>query len=456
VNDPIVSSLNVGACLAFIIGIKLMGHQRSARLGNAVSAVAMLLAVVAALIHAEVQWSIVAIAGLVGSAVGAVSAVRVKMTAMPELVALFNGLGGLASALVGVLELVAEDHLGPGARTAAAAAIVVGGVAFSGSLIAFGKLAGFVKSAPHTFPGQLVFTALTVLVMLATGVAAIFIDNPAAILIALGMLTLVVGLLAVVRIGGGDMPVVVSLLNSYSGVAATLAGLATGSVVLVVAGTLVGASGLMLTQAMCKAMNRSLTNVLFAGFGAPAPGESAGAEQGTVRPINAPDTYALLEAARSVLIIPGYGMAVAQAQHVVQELAELLEEHGVEVRFVIHPVAGRMPGHMNVLLAEAGVPYENLAEPGDVNPTMETVDVALIIGANDVVNPDARSKPDSPLYGMPIIDADRARTVIVLKRSMSAGFAGVQNSLFFLPNTRMLFGDAKASIAAVVNEFKSD
>ncbi len=455
-NNPLVSALNIGACLAFIIGIKLLGHQRTARLGNAISAGAMLLAVVAALIHADVQWSIVALAGLVGSAVGVVSAARVKMTAMPELVALFNGLGGLASALVGVLELVAEEGPGPGARTAAAAAIVVGGVAFSGSLVAFGKLAGYVKSSPYSFPGQLVFTALTVLVMLATGIAAIFIDEPAAILIALGTMTVVVGLLAVVRIGGGDMPVVVSLLNSYSGVAATLAGLATGSVVLVVAGTLVGASGLMLTRVMCKAMNRSLSNVLFAGFGSPAPGASSAGEEGSIRPISAPDTYALLEAARSVLIIPGYGMAVAQAQHVVQELADLLQEHGVEVRFVIHPVAGRMPGHMNVLLAESGVPYENLAEPGDVNPAMETVDVALVIGANDVVNPDARSKPDSPLFGMPIIDADRARTVVVLKRSMSAGFAGVQNALFFLPNTRMLFGDAKASIAAVVNEFKSD
>jgi len=455
--------LHVLAAILFVAGLKLMGRPETARAGNAISSIGMLAAVVGALTDVELSWTVVIAAVVIGGAVGAFASFRVKMTGMPELVALFNGLGGLASASVAGAELldVAGDQTSPErwARLAAAAALVVGAVAFSGSLIALGKLAGrVVKSAPTTFPLQIPITAaaLAATIGVSAGLALSDGATPIALLSIAMTLSMIVGVLGVVRIGGGDMPVVVSLLNSYSGVAAALAGLAIESPVLVVAGMLVGASGLMLTSVMCKAMNRSLANVLFAGFGAPAGGGPKSGPQGEARSISVGDTYFLLEAARSVLIVPGYGMAVAQAQHAAQELAETLAENGADVRFVIHPVAGRMPGHMNVLLAEAGVEYELLAEPQDVNPSIDSVDVVLVIGANDVVNPDAREDASSPLYGMPIVDVDRARNVIVLKRSMNPGFAGVQNALFFTPNTRMLFGDAKASLVGLVAEFNSD
>ncbi|MAY74328.1 MAG: NAD synthetase [Phycisphaerae bacterium] len=447
-------TLQIVACILFIVGLKMMGRPTSARAGNAVSAAGMLLAVLAAVFTTGISWPIVIVASIVGGAAGGVLAVKVRMTAMPELVAVFNGLGGLASMAIGVIELRLEAT-GAVNASIAAAAVIVGGVAFTGSLVAFAKLGGHMTQKAMTFPGQLATTAVVTLLTIVAAVLAVAIEASDLVVVALGVLSLVVGVLAVVRIGGGDMPVVVSLLNSYSGVAAALAGLAIGSPVLVVAGTLVGAAGLMLTQVMCKAMNRSLGNVLFAGFGgATATTGGGGTTEGTVRPISASDTYILLEAAREIVIVPGYGMAVARAQHVVKELAVLLEANGARVRFVIHPVAGRMPGHMNVLLAEAGVPYEQLAEPHDVNPSMEAVDVALVIGANDIVNPDAKDEPSSPLYGMPIVEINRASNVIVLKRSMNTGFAGVQNSLFFRPNTRMLFGDAKESIGAVNAEFE--
>lgn len=451
----LAGALEIVACVLFLIGLKLMGKQASAKRGNLISAIGMLLAVVVAVMAAGVDYTIIAATVAVGAVIGVVAAVRVKMTAMPEMVALFNGSGGLASLAVGLVELLPDREEVPlSGRIAAAAAVIIGGVAFSGSIVAYAKLAGKVSTKPLIFPLQLTLSALSALAAIAVAALAVPHDAHPAFLIAIAILSIWLGVLSVVRIGGGDMPVVVSLLNSYSGVAAAFAGLALESPVLIVAGTLVGAAGLMLTGAMCKAMNRSLSNVLFAGFGSTVSSGGGAGPAGEVRPISAPDAYALLEAARSVIIVPGYGMAVAQAQHVVKELAAQLRENGADVRFVIHPVAGRMPGHMNVLLAEAGVEYEQLAEPGDVNPTMESIDVALVIGANDVVNPDAREDKSSPLFGMPIVNADHARAVIVCKRSMSSGFAGVENSLFYRPNTRMLFGDAQKSIAAIVAEFK--
>lgn len=440
----------------FLVGLKLMGKQATAKLGNVVSAAAMLLAVVVALLATGVDFAVISVTVVIGALIGGFAAVRVKMTAMPELVALFNGSGGLASLAVGLIELLPDREVALTSRITASAAVIIGGIAFSGSIIAFGKLSGKINTKPIVFPFQLTISAISVIAALVIAGFSVASDSAFWLLLVLTVLAIWVGVLSVIRIGGGDMPVVVSLLNSYSGVAAAFAGLALHSPVLIVAGTLVGASGLMLTNAMCKAMNRSISNVLFAGFGSAVDSGTGAQQTGEVKPINPQDTYALLEAARSVIIVPGYGMAVAQAQHVVKELAAHLIENGTNVNFVIHPVAGRMPGHMNVLLAEAGIEYEQLAEPDDVNPTMETIDVALVIGANDVVNPDARDEQSSPLYGMPIIEVDRASTVVVLKRSMSTGFAGVQNSLFFRNNTRMLFGDAQKSIAEVAGEFAAD
>ncbi|MEL6330652.1 MAG: NAD(P)(+) transhydrogenase (Re/Si-specific) subunit beta [Planctomycetota bacterium] len=449
------NALQLAACVLFFVGLRMLRGPATAVRGNAVSAAAMAIAVAAAVIATGVSLTLVAASVAVGASIGLLLALRVKMTGMPELVALFNGLGGLASATVGLVELIDPETTAALSRAPAAAAVVVGAIAFTGSLVAYGKLSGRIETKAIVFPLQLALSAAALLITLGLGVGAVLVPESRLLLALLSLLALVLGVLAVVRIGGGDMPVVVSLLNAYSGIAAALAGLALASPVLVVAGTLVGASGLMLTGVMCKGMNRSLADVLFAGFGSEVAPAGA-AQQGEVRPVSAPDAFLMLEAARSVVIVPGYGMAVAQAQHVVQELAEMLAGNGTDVSFVIHPVAGRMPGHMNVLLAEAGVPYEQLAEPQDVNPNMAAIDLALVIGANDVVNPDAREDESSPLYGMPIVNVDQARTTIVLKRSMNPGFAGVQNSLFFKPNTRLLFGDAKKSIAEVLAEFKSD
>jgi len=382
-------------------------------------------------------------------------------------VALFNGSGGLASLLVGCAELIrqlpvwSEGEMpvdaAPIAFTAGAIylAVLIGGVTASGSLIAYAKLAGRIDGKPMLFSGQQIVNSILVLAIVACGI--LFTINPVtlypALIVAVG-LSLILGVMATIPIGGADMPVVISLLNSYSGLAACAAGFIIENTVLIVAGSLVGASGIILTAIMCKAMNRSLANVLFSGFGSAAASSSAASVQGEAKPIVAEDAYYILEAAGSVVFVPGYGMAVAQAQHVVRELGEVLEANGAEVKYAVHPVAGRMPGHMNVLLAEANVPYEQLVEMDEINPMMDTIDVAIVIGANDVVNPAAREDKGSPIYGMPIINVDYARTVFVLKRSMASGFAGVPNPLFFKENTRMLFGDAKASIQAILGEFK--
>lgn len=444
------------SCILFIFGLKMLGKADTARRGNFVSALGMLLAVVATLIDRHIvsyEWIIVG--AIIGTLIGAVAAVRVKMTAMPEMVALFNGFGGLASLLVGWSEYHRHPDSSVFTMVATALAVLIGGITFSGSMIAYAKLAEKMTGKPILFKGQQIANAA---LLLASVVCAIWISvepvSAYTIFIILVVLSLILGVLAVIPIGGADMPVVISLLNSYSGLAACAAGFVIINNVLIVAGCLVGASGIILTQIMCKAMNRSLANVLFSGFGAATAKKSEG-YKGEAKPISAEDTYLLLEAARSVVIVPGYGMAVAQAQHSVRELGELLQGNGCDVRYAIHPVAGRMPGHMNVLLAEANVPYEQLVEPQDVNPIMETVDVAMVIGANDVVNPAAREDKASPIYGMPIINVDQAKTVIILKRSMASGFAGIDNPLFFKDNARMLFGDAKATVSALVAEFKS-
>jgi NAD(P) transhydrogenase subunit beta len=448
------------AALLFAFGIKMLASPTTARRGNAVSAVGMALAVGATLLDPAIgrwTWIIVGLAG--GAVVGVTAARTVSMTGMPEMVALLNGFGGIASLMVAWAEyaraMSSQTVFGLYQSVTVAIAALIGGVTFSGSLIAWAKLKEVMSGRPIIFSGQQAVNGLLILAIL--GAALLFaLDPPGAHLwlIVLLALSLVLGVMAVIPIGGADMPVVISLLNSYSGLAACAAGFIISNNVLIVAGALVGASGIVLTVIMCKAMNRSLANVLFSGFGAVVQG--AAKASGEVKALTPADAYILLEAAQSVAFVPGYGLAVAQAQHAVRELGELLEKNGCEVRYAIHPVAGRMPGHMNVLLAEANVPYEQLVEMEAINPLMETVDVAVVIGANDVVNPAALDDPGSPIYGMPIIEVHRARTVFVLKRSMAAGFAGIDNPLFYGQNTRMVFGDAKATITKLVAEFKSE
>ncbi len=448
--DMIIQFAYVVSAALFIFGLKKLGSPATARRGNTISAVGMLVAIVAALLDqgiVDYQW--IAIGVVAGGAIGAAAARLVQMTSMPEMVALFNGFGGLASLLVGWAAL--SPDAGTFTLITIVLSILIGGLTFTGSLVAYGKLSETIGSGSVLFQGQQVVNSLIVLGIL--GGAVMFCLQPGDLqwLYLVVALSLVFGIMAVIPIGGADMPVVISLLNSYSGLAACAAGFAVDNNILIVAGSLVGASGIILTQIMCKAMNRSLANVLFSGFGS---GKVETAEvEGEIKPISVEDAYYVLEAASSVAIIPGYGMAVAQAQHVVKELCELLEENGAEVNFGIHPVAGRMPGHMNVLLAEADVPYDQLLEMDDINPRMETVDVAIVIGANDVVNPAAREVESSPIYGMPVINVDHARTVFVLKRSMASGFAGIENPLFYKDNTRMLFGDAKESITGLIREF---
>lgn len=438
------------AAALFIFGLKLLGSAATARKGNLLSATGMLLAIVAALLDqgiVEYQWILLGF--VIGGVIGAGAARLVQMTAMPEMVALFNGFGGMASLLVGAAALATAS--GTFTLVTIVLSILIGGLTFTGSLVAYGKLSEIIGSGAVTFRGQQIVNSLIVLGILASAIMfCLQPENSQWLYLIIG-LSLLFGIMAVIPIGGADMPVVISLLNSYSGLAACAAGFAIGNNILIVAGALVGAAGIILTKIMCKAMNRSLSNVLFSGFG--SAGGVQEAVEGEIKPISVEDAFYVLEAASNVVIVPGYGMAVAQAQHVVKELCELLEQNGCEVNFGIHPVAGRMPGHMNVLLAEADVPYDQLLEMDEINPRMETVDVAIVIGANDVVNPAARDVESSPIYGMPVINVDKARTVFVLKRSMASGFAGIENPLFYKENTRMLFGDAKESIGGLIREF---
>jgi NAD(P) transhydrogenase subunit beta len=440
----------VVAAALFIFGLKLLGSAGTARRGNTLSAIGMLLAVVAALLdQGIVDYGFIFAGFVVGGLIGAAAARLVQMTSMPEMVALFNGFGGLASLLVGVAAI--DAGAGTFTLITIVLSVLIGGVTFTGSLVAWGKLSETISSGAVQFGGQQMVNSVIVFAIFVCGWLFCLYPTTPLWLIVMILLSLAFGIMAVIPIGGADMPVVISLLNSYSGLAACAAGFAINNNILIVAGSLVGASGIILTQIMCKAMNRSLANVLFSGFASVSDEETV--VEGEIKPISVEDAYYILEAASNVAIIPGYGMAVAQAQHVVKELTEILEKNGAEVNFGIHPVAGRMPGHMNVLLAEADVPYDQLLEMDDINPRMEMVDVAIVIGANDVVNPAAREVESSPIYGMPVINVDQARTVFVLKRSMASGFAGIENPLFYKDNTRMLFGDAKESIGGLVREF---
>jgi NAD(P) transhydrogenase subunit beta len=445
--------LYLGSGVLLIVGLKGLTSPRTARRGNTIAALGMLLAIIVTvgeLIDEDaVRWGVV-IAGLaVGGVIGAPLALRVQMTSMPQLVAAFNGFGGAASALVAaVAVLQASASFETETAVTVVLSILIGTITFSGSLVAFGKLQGLVTGRPVSVPGGNVLNGLIGVLMVAAGVWAVAGEEVVAYWIVAG-LAVILGITSVLAIGGADMPVVISLLNSLSGIAAAMAGFVIGNLVLIIGGALVGAAGLILTFQMSEAMNRSLGNVLFSRFGGAAPASDIGD-----KPVNraTPDDVAIaLAYAQRVIVVPGYGLAVAQAQHVVRDLAANLEERGVTVEYAIHPVAGRMPGHMNVLLAEADVPYDQLLDLDQSNPRFPQTDVVLIVGANDVVNPSARDDATSPIYGMPILEVDLARTVVVLKRSLSPGFAGIDNPLFYEDGTMMLFADGKAGLESVIS-----
>ncbi|WP_353930471.1 NAD(P)(+) transhydrogenase (Re/Si-specific) subunit beta [Okeanomitos corallinicola TIOX110] len=451
------------AASLFILGLKKLGSPATARNGNLIAAVGMLLAVVATLLDQHVlNYQMILIGLVIGSAIGAIAAYKVEMTQMPQMVGLLNGLGGASSALIAVAEFWRLSDAGQSipleVNISMLLDVLIGGVTLTGSFLAFAKLQGLISGTPITFPLQQPFNFLLFGSYIAG--SAYFIFNPESIPVFLGIVgvSLFLGVMFVLPIGGGDMPVVISLLNSLSGVAAAAAGFVVMNNMLIIAGALVGASGIILTEIMCKGMNRSIFSVLFSAFGsvstAGGGAGAAGVSDKPVRSIDPEEGAMMLGYARSVVIVPGYGMAVAQAQHSVRELADQLERMGVDVKYAIHPVAGRMPGHMNVLLAEANVDYTQLYDMEAINPQFEQADVALVIGANDVVNPAARSDKNSPIYGMPVLEVDRAKQTIVIKRGMSAGFAGVDNELFYKDKTTMLFGSAKDMVAKLVSEVK--
>ncbi|MBE9232947.1 NAD(P)(+) transhydrogenase (Re/Si-specific) subunit beta [Cuspidothrix issatschenkoi LEGE 03284] len=450
------------AASLFILGLKKLGSPATARNGNLVAAVGMLLAIIATLLDQHVlNYEMILVGLAIGSVIGTVIAYKVQMTEMPQMVGLLNGLGGASSALIAVAEfwrlLDSSQPIPLDVNISMLLDVLIGGVTLTGSFLAFAKLQGLISGTPITFPLQQPFNLLLLGSYLAGSAYLIMTPDSLPVFLGVVVVSLVLGVMFVLPIGGGDMPVVISLLNSLSGVAAAAAGFVVMNNMLIIAGALVGASGLILTEIMCKAMNRSLFSVLFSAFGSVSTasgGAAAGASDQPVRSIDAEEGAMMLGYARSVVIVPGYGMAVAQAQHSVRELADQLERMGVDVKYAIHPVAGRMPGHMNVLLAEANVAYTQLYDMDDINPQFEQADVALVIGANDVVNPAARSDKNSPIYGMPILEVDRAKQTIVIKRGMSAGFAGVDNELFYKDKTTMLFGSAKDMVAKLVSEVK--
>ncbi|HKU01916.1 MAG TPA: NAD(P)(+) transhydrogenase (Re/Si-specific) subunit beta [Arthrobacter sp.] len=452
--DPVWTSLlYLAAAVCFILALRGLSSPRTARRGNLVGALGALIAVVTVFLSARLEnipWILAAIA--VGSAVAAPVARRVKMTQMPQLVALFNGVGGGAAALVALLELGHTEN--PWVRVAIVFTLLVGAVSFAGSGITFAKLQELMTTRPVVFPVLPVVMALVLLAAVSAGVAVVLTGSvPLAVLLL--VLGLAAGVLLVLPVGGADVPIVISLLNAFTGLAVAASGLVLGNVLLVVAGTLVGASGTILTRAMAAAMGRSVAGILFGAFRGGSTAGSTAVSERPVRSSSAEDVAVLLGYAQRVIIVPGYGLAVAQGQHTAAELAQALEARGIEVDFAIHPVAGRMPGHMNVLLAEANVPYESLKEMGEINPEFKTTDVALVVGANDVVNPAAKTSSGSPIYGMPILEVAEARQVVFLKRSMRPGFAGIENDLLYEPQTSLLFGDAKDSLAQVLGAVKA-
>jgi proton-translocating NAD(P)+ transhydrogenase subunit beta len=453
------------AAVLFILGLRFLSSPRSARRGNQVAAAGMVLAVGWTVIDQRSAFStagiVICVLGvLIGSVAGTVGARRVHMTAMPQMVALFNGVGGGAAALVALAELLRLSGSRPELQTGLPSvfAIIVGGISFAGSAMAFAKLQEMMTGTPITYPGQQVVNALIAAAIVVLAVTLLAATGASVVFSAILVLALLLGVAFVLPIGGADMPVVISLLNAFTGLAVAASGFVLNNFALIVAGTLVGASGTLLTKLMSDAMGRSIANVLFGAFGQVAVGAGGGtvaADGRSVRAGSSDDIGTMLAYSRSVIIVPGYGLAVAQAQHAVRELADLLEKRGVEVNYAIHPVAGRMPGHMNVLLAEANVPYEQLREMDDINDEFKRADVALVVGANDVVNPAARNSPGSPIYGMPILNVDSAHSVVFLKRSMRPGFAGIDNELLYDPKTIMLFGDAKDSLTKLVSAVKA-
>ncbi len=449
--------LYLASAVAFIVGLKRLGGPRTARSGNRIAALGMLAAIIITLATQGIlNWATVAAGLIVGAVLGAWAAIRVKMTAMPQMVAAFNGFGGIASALVASTEIIDGELTGLAAATVVSilVSIVIGSVTFTGSFIAFGKLQGILPGRPIVYPGQQWVNGIIGVGLIVLAIWSGVTGTEAGYWI-VGAVALVIGIISVVPIGGADMPVVISLLNSFSGLAASAAGFVIESNPLIIGGALVGAAGLILTFQMTEAMNRSLGNVLFAGFGSD---DSTGGGEFSDKPVKraTPEDVAIaLGYAESVMIVPGYGLAVAQAQHAVRELADQLEQAGITVHYAIHPVAGRMPGHMNVLLAEADVPYEQLLDLEQADPLFPTTDVVVIVGANDVVNPSARDDPSSPIYGMPILNVDRAGSVIVVKRSLSPGFAGIDNPLFYMENTMMFFADAKEALESSTSALRS-
>ncbi len=459
-DTDFINALYIVAFSLFVIGIAGLTGPRTAVRGNRVAAVGMAIAVVATLLYEQIDdWHLIALGIVLGTIVGVPAARNVKMTAMPQMVALFNGVGGGAVALIAWSEFRTNNgdltELEFGIPLVFAA--IIGSISFWGSNIAFAKLQELISGKPVKIPGGVVLNLLLLAIAIGCGIAILAGSDSELLFIAILVSAAILGNTFVLPIGGADMPVVISTLNAFTGLSAAAAGMALDNIALIVAGMIVGASGTILTQQMAEAMNRTIVSVLMGGFGgeAPAPTGPEGATGGTVRSTSAADAAIQMAYARQVVVVPGYGMAVAQAQHAVRELGKALEGRGVEVKFGIHPVAGRMPGHMNVLLAEADVPYDQLKEMDEINGEFGRTDVSLVIGANDVTNPDARSKTDSPIFGMPILNVDESQSVIVLKRSMSSGFAGIDNPLFYNPKTQMLFGDAKASVSEIVAELQS-
>ena len=455
-----IQLLYLFSSVLFIIGIKMMNKTKDARAGNLLSSVGMLIAIIATLMQIEVISMVeIFICIIIGSLIGLYYAYKVEMTQIPEMVALFNGFGGLASVAVAISDYWLKSQITVAnidiiILVSIILSVFIGGITFTGSMVAFLKLNGRITGSPITFKGQHPLNLIMLISFILASVATWMNPSDINFMIILVLISLVLGILTVIPIGGADMPVVISLLNSYSGMAACTTGFILNNNVLIVAGALVGASGIILTQIMCKAMNRSLVNVLLGGFGQTVAGEQTEGPSIIVKEVGVEEAAMLFDGASSVIVVPGYGMAVAQAQHVIRELMEQCEKRNISFKFAIHPVAGRMPGHMNVLLAEANISYDKLIEMDEINNEFSNTDLVFIVGANDVVNPAAETNPQSPIFGMPILNAYKARTIIVSKRSMGKGYAGVENELFGYPKCLMLFGDAKQTIAKVVSEIK--
>ena len=444
------------ASVLFILGIKKLSHPKTARNGNFIAASGMLIAILATLLsYGKIDLQMILVGMLIGSVIGATFALKVEMTQMPQMVAIFNGFGGSASALVAAAEFLKTGDISAFTMGTIVVSIFVGTLTFTGSFIAFGKLQGFISGQPIVFPGQQVINALFAIGLLILGFYLVQEPNEMNFFYGVIIISAILGITLTIPIGGADMPVVISLLNSYSGIAAAATGFVLVNNGLIISGALVGASGLILTNIMCRGMNRSLANVIFGAVGLEQESsQGASGKQVSIKSYSTEEAAMIFDAAEKIIVVPGYGLAVAQAQHAIREVAEFLESKDKQVLYAIHPVAGRMPGHMNVLLAEANIPYEQLKDLDEVNPEFEDCDVALVLGANDVVNPAARHDTSSPIYGMPILDVDESRTVIINKRTMNTGFAGIQNELFGFDNSIMVFGDAKDMLQQLLKDLK--